>query len=205
MTGMFSPEGRLIPVTVVQVGPCTITQIKTKATDGYDALQLGFGTQKERRVTKAVLGHVRKAGDQVFSLLKEVEVDDPSHYTVGQVITAEIFAVGDCVDISGTTKGKGFAGVMKRHGFRGGRTTHGSQCHRIPGSIGASAWPSRVMKGKKLPGQHGNRRQTVRNLQIVDVRPEDNILLIRGAVPGFASAIVDVRKTNKTPRKPKAM
>jgi large subunit ribosomal protein L3 len=205
MMGMFSPEGRHIPVTVVQVGPCTVTQIKTKAIDGYDALQLGFGVQKQSRVTKAVLGHVKKAGDQIFSLLKEVAVDNPLDYTIGQTISVEIFSVGDLIDVSGISKGKGFSGVIKRHGFHGGRATHGSQSHRIPGSIGASAWPSRVMKGKKLPGQFGNTKQTVRNLQILDIRAEDNVLLIKGAIPGFKSAIVDVRKTNKMTGNTKAI
>ncbi|MFZ3047475.1 MAG: 50S ribosomal protein L3 [Desulfatirhabdiaceae bacterium] len=205
MMGMFSPEGRHIPVTVVQVGPCTVTQIKTKAIDGYDALQLGFGVQKQSRVTKAVLGHVKKAGDQIFSLLKEVAVDNPLDYTIGQKISVEIFSVGDLIDVSGISKGKGFSGVIKRHGFHGGRATHGSQSHRIPGSIGASAWPSRVMKGKKLPGQFGNTKQTVRNLQILDIRAEDNVLLIKGAIPGFKSAIVDVRKTNKMTGNTKAI
>ncbi|MGD9971638.1 MAG: 50S ribosomal protein L3 [Desulfatirhabdiaceae bacterium] len=205
MIGMFSPEGRQIPVTVVQVGPCTVTQIKTTETDGYNALQLGFGLRKQTRVTKAVLGHFKKAGDQIFSILKEVTVENPLDYTIGQSIGIEIFTVGDRIDVSGVSKGKGFSGVIKRHGFHGGRSTHGSQCHRIPGSIGASAWPSRVVKGKKMPGQFGNQKKTVKNLQIMDVRAEDNVLLIKGAIPGFKSAIVNIRKTNKMPGNIKAI
>lgn len=203
MTGMFSPEGRYVPITVVQAGPCMVTQIKTQAKDGYNAIQVGFGIQKKHRLTKPVLGHLQKSGNQTFFVLREIRVDNPEAYSLGQVITSEVFSVGDYLDVTGVSKGKGFAGVMRRHGFSGGRTTHGSQCHRIPGSIGASAWPSRVMKGKRLPGHHGHEQVTVRNLQVLDVRSEENILLIKGAIPGAKTGILNLRKSKKQP-KPKA-
>jgi large subunit ribosomal protein L3 len=194
MTGLFAPDGRLIPVTVIQAGPCVVTQIKTQATDGYNALQLGFDEVKARHVTKPRQGHFRKSGESCFRHVQEFPVDRPEDYAVGQQITLEIFAVGERVDVSGTTKGRGFAGVIKKEGFSGGRTTHGSKCHRIPGSIGSSAWPSRVFKGKGMPGHYGVERQTMQNIEIVDIRPEDHLLLVRGAVPGPASGLVAIKK-----------
>jgi len=194
MTGLFASDGRVIPVTVIQAGPCVVTQIKTLATDGYNALQLGFDEVGSRHVTKPRQGHFRKSGEACFRHVQEFPVDRPEDYTVGQQITLEIFAVGERVDVSGTTKGRGFAGVIKKEGFSGGRKTHGSKCHRIPGSIGSSAWPSRVFKGKGLPGHYGVERQTMQNIEIVDVRPDDHILLVRGAVPGPASGLVAVKK-----------
>jgi large subunit ribosomal protein L3 len=194
MTGLFAPDGRLLPVTVIQAGPCVVTQIKTQATDGYNALQLGFDEVKARHVTKPRQGHFRKSGESCFRHVQEFPVDRPEDYAVGQQITLEIFAVGERVDVSGTTKGRGFAGVIKKEGFSGGRTTHGSKCHRIPGSIGSSAWPSRVFKGKGLPGHYGVERQTMQNIEIVDIRPEDHLLLVRGAVPGPASGLVAIKK-----------
>ena len=194
MTGLFAADGRVIPVTVIQAGPCVVTQIKTQATDGYNALQLGFGEVKARLVTKPRQGHFRKSGDACFRHVQEFPVERPEDYSVGQQITLEIFAVGERVDVSGTTKGRGFAGVIKKEGFSGGRTTHGSKCHRIPGSIGSSAWPSRVFKGKGLPGHYGVERQTMQNIEIVDIRPEEHILLVKGAVPGPASGLVAIKK-----------
>lgn len=194
MTGLFASDGRVIPVTVIQAGPCVVTQIKTQATDGYNALQLGFGEVKPRLVTKPRQGHFRKSGDACFRHVQEFPVERPEDYSVGQQITLEIFAVGERVDVSGTTKGRGFAGVIKKEGFSGGRTTHGSKCHRIPGSIGSSAWPSRVFKGKGLPGHYGVERQTMQNIEIVDIRPEEHILLVKGAVPGPASGLVAIKK-----------
>jgi len=194
MTGLFAADGRLMPVTVIQAGPCVVTQIKTKATDGYDALQLGFGEAKPKHVTQPLQGHFKKSGQICFRHVQEFPVDNPGEFSVGQNVTVEIFTVGERVDVSGTTKGRGFAGVIKKEGFSGGRTTHGSKCHRIPGSIGSSAWPSRVIKGKGLPGHYGAERQTMQNIEIVDIRPEDNILLVRGAVPGPASGLVAIRK-----------
>lgn len=194
MTGLFATDGRVIPVTVIQAGPCVVTQIKTQATDGYNALQLGFEEVKVRHVTQPLQGHFRKSGEACFRHLQEFAVDHPEEYTLGQRITLEIFTVGERVDVSGTTKGRGFAGVIKKEGFSGGRTTHGSKCHRIPGSIGSSAWPSRVFKGKGLPGHYGADRQTMQNIEIVDIRADDHILLVRGAVPGPASGMVAIKK-----------
>jgi large subunit ribosomal protein L3 len=194
MTGLFASDGRVIPVTVIQAGPCVVTQIKTQATDGYNALQLGFGEVKPRHVNKPRQGHFRKSGDAFFRHLQEFPVDRPEDFSVGQQITLDIFSVGERVDVSGTTKGRGFAGVIKKEGFSGGRTTHGSKCHRIPGSIGSSAWPSRVFKGKGMPGHYGVERQTTQGIEIVDIRPEDHLLLVRGAVPGPASGLVAIKK-----------
>ena len=194
MTGLFASDGRVIPVTVIQAGPCVVTQIKTKAVDGYNALQLGFEEVKPRHVTKPRQGHFRKSGDSCFRHVQEFPVDRPEDYAVGQRITLDIFTVGERVDVRGTTKGRGFAGVIKKEGFSGGRTTHGSKCHRIPGSIGSSAWPSRVFKGKGLPGHYGAERQTMQRIEIVDIRPEEHLLLVRGAVPGPAAGLVAIKK-----------
>ncbi len=194
MTGLYLREDRYLPITVLQVGPCVVTQIKTVDTDGYNALQLGFGEKKKARVNKPMAGHFRKSGENNFIFLREFPVDKPNEYTLGQFLTVELFEVGERVDVVGTTKGRGFAGVVKRHGFHGGKETHGSMSHRVPGSIGSSAWPSRVVKGKKLPGRYGNERKTIRNLEIVDIRADENIILIKGAVPGFRSGIVEIKK-----------
>jgi large subunit ribosomal protein L3 len=194
MTGVFTPDGHYVPVTVLQVGPCVVTQVKTEATDGYNALQLGFGTKKVSRVNKPLQGHLKKSGQDSFAYLREVAVDDPEAYNAGQTLNLDLFKVGERVDIIGTMKGRGFAGVIKRHGFHGGKDTHGSHSHRVPGSIGCSAWPSKVIKGKKMPGQYGNTRKTIRNLEIVDVRPDDNLLFVKGAVPGSKSSFVIVNK-----------
>ena len=194
MTGLFSTEGEYMPVTVVQVGPCVVTQIKTIATDGYNALQLGFGEKKESRINKPMEGHLKKSGKTRFAILREVPVDDPGEYSLGQTISLDVFKIGERVDVTGTTKGRGFAGVVKRHGFHGGKKTHGSHSHRIPGSIGCSATPAKVIKGKKMPGQYGNERKTARNLKIVDIRPEENLMLIKGALPGSASGVVSIKK-----------
>jgi large subunit ribosomal protein L3 len=194
MTSVFAPDGRYLPVTVIQVGPCVVTQIKTKERDGYNALQLGFGEKKASRTTRPLQGHFQKSGGHNFAFLKEVGVENPEAYELGQIIGLDLFEVGERVDVIGTTKGRGFSGVMKRHGFGGGRKTHGSKCHRVPGSIGCSAWPSKVIKGKKLPGQYGAERKTARNLEIVDIRPEENLILIKGPVPGHRQALVTLNK-----------
>ncbi len=194
MTGLFTSEGKYIPVTAVQVGPCVVTQIKTAATDGYNALQLGFGEKKKSRVNKALEGHFNKSGETCFAFLREVYVNDPGEYGLGQTINIDIFNVGEYIDVTGTIKGRGFSGVIKRHGFHGGKKTHGSHSHRIPGSIGCSAWPAKVIKGKKMPGQYGNIKQTTRNLEIVDIRPEENLILIKGAIPGSRNGIIEIKK-----------
>lgn len=194
MTGMFTPEGRYVPATVIEAGPCVVTQIKTRATDGYDALQLGFGGKRTHRVNKPLQGHFKKSGDRCFQFLKEFSVENPAEYNIGQELTVEMFKVGERVDVVGTTKGRGFSGVIKRHGFHRGPMTHGSRNVRRPGSIGCSAWPAKVIKGKKMPGQYGNDRQTIRNLEIIDIRSDDNLILVKGAVPGAESGLVAVNK-----------
>jgi len=196
MTQIFSDEGNAVPVTVIEVEPSVVIQRKIKATDGYDAIQLGYGRIKQRNVNKPLQGHFKKADKGLFRVLKEFSVD-PAQYETGEELTAEIFSQGDYVDVVGTTKGKGFAGVMKRHGFRGGRATHGSMFHRAPGSIGASADPSRVFKGTKLPGHMGTERKTVQNLLVWAVRPDINVILVKGAVPGCKNGFVMIKKAIK--------
>ena len=199
MTQIFAGNGKRIPVTVVEAGPCVVLQKKTVATDGYNALQLGFGERKAHRTNKPEMGHFRKAGKGAFDSLREVRVKNVDEFNVGDEITcASIFAVGDIVDVIGTSKGKGFQGVIKRWNFAGGRATHGSMFHRGPGSIGCSAWPSKVFKGKKMAGQMGNARVTTQNLQVVEVRPEQNLVLVKGAIPGPKNGLVMIRKGIKT-------
>ena len=194
MTSLFAPDGKYIPVTVLQVGPCVVTQVKNEKTDGYKALQLGFGAKKDSKTTKPLKGHFKKSGDACFAKLKEVRVDNPEDYTVGQAIGPEIFTIGEKVNVTGISKGRGFSGVIKRHGFSGGRETHGGHCHRRPGSIGCSAWPAKVTKGKRMPGQYGGDTTTVRNLEVVDIRPEENLILLKGPLPGCRSGIVTINK-----------
>ena len=197
MTQVFSEEGAAVPVTVIEAGPCVVVQKKTRETDGYEALQLGFGRKKQKRVTKPLQGHFRKADKGFFQVLREFILDDCTEYDVGAELSVGMFDVGEYVDIIGTSKGRGFAGGVKRHGFKGGRASHGSMFHRAPGSIGASADPSRVLKGKKLPGHMGDRRVTVQNLVVFGVRPDRNLLLVRGSVPGATNGIVIVRNAVK--------
>jgi large subunit ribosomal protein L3 len=195
MTSMFSPDGRRIPVTVLKIGPCVVTQIKNKIKEGYDSIQVGFGEKKLSRINKPDLGHLKKSGEKNLAVLKEFSTKEPENFKLGQVINViDVFKIGETVNVSGLSKGRGFAGVMKRHGFHGGPKTHGGMCQRIPGSIGSSAWPSRVVKGKRLPGHYGNARTTVKNLQIVDIRSEDNVLLLKGAVPGPNKGYIEVNK-----------
>jgi large subunit ribosomal protein L3 len=196
MTQVFSDEGVSVPVTVIEVEPSVVIQRKTAETDGYDALQLGYGRVKQKNVTKALQGHFKKADKGLFRVLREFKLDVEGGEP-GQEFKADIFAPGEFVDIVGTTKGKGFAGVVKRHGFGGGRATHGSMFHRAPGSIGASADPSRVFKGTRLPGRMGNERKTVQNLLVWAVRPEINVILIRGAVPGSKNGFVLIKQAIK--------
>jgi large subunit ribosomal protein L3 len=197
MTQVFSDEGAAIPVTVIEAGPCVVIQKKTRETDGYDAVQLGFGRKKLKRVTKPIQGHFKKADKGFFRLLREFRMDNTEKYEVGSELNVDIFAVGDYVDIVGTSKGRGFAGGVKRHGFKGGRATHGSMFHRAPGSIGASADPSRVLKGTKLPGHMGDKRVTVQNLVVFGVRPERNLILVKGSVPGSMNGFVLIKNAVK--------
>ncbi len=196
MTQVFSDEGA-IPVTVIEAGPCVVIQKKSCGKDGYEAIQVGFGRKRLKNVTKPLQGHYKKADKGLFRFLKEFRVESSDTYELGAELTADIFEVGDNVDITGTSKGRGFAGVVKRHGFRGGRATHGSMFHRAPGSIGASADPSRVLKGRKLPGHMGDQRVTVQNLTVLGIRPEMNIILVKGAVPGSNNGIVVIRESIK--------
>jgi len=196
MTQIFSDEGVSVPVTVIEVEPSVVIQKKTAKTDGYDALQLGYGRIKQRNVTKALQGHLKKADKGLFRVLREFSMD-PDDCEVGHELKAGMFAPGDYVDVVGTTKGKGFTGVIKRHGFHGGRATHGSMFHRAPGSIGASADPSRVFKGTKLPGHMGSARKTVQNLLVWAVRPDMNVILVRGAVPGSKNGYVLIKQAIK--------
>jgi large subunit ribosomal protein L3 len=194
MTSVFTTDGKQVPVTVIEVGPCMVTQIKTVGKEGYDALQLAFGEKKLEKLSKPEIGHLKKSMKTGVVLLREFSVDKVANYTLGQEIRVDLFQIGEKIDISGISKGRGFAGVIRRHGFHGGRSTHGSHSHRIPGSIGSSAYPSRVMKGKKLPGHLGSDKQTVKNLTIVDIRPDLNLILVKGAVPGTRSGYLSLLK-----------
>lgn len=197
MTQVFSDDGSVYPVTLVQVGPCTVTQVKTEKSDGYSALQIGFGPKKAKNVNKPAKGHLDKVGKGYFEVLREIPVDDPSEHNPGDEVLADIFEIGEQIDIIGKSKGKGFAGTIKRWNFQRGPAGHGSKNVREPGSTGMATYPGRVIKGKKLPGQLGNKRTTVLNLKVVDVRPEENLILVHGAVPGAKNGIVIVRRTNR--------
>ncbi len=197
MTQVFDGEGKAVPCTVIEAGPCTVLQRKTARTDGYDAVQIGFGAKKAHRTNRPMLGHFRKAEKGAFRSLREVRVAADSPLEAGQEVRVDIFREGDFVDVTGHTKGRGFAGVVRRWGFRGGRATHGSMFHRAPGSIGASAYPSRVIKNMKMGGHYGNERVTILNLKVVEVLPEKNLLLVRGAVPGAKNSLVFVRRAVK--------
>ncbi|ACY99848.1 50S ribosomal protein L3 [Thermomonospora curvata] len=198
MTQVFDDEGRIVPVTVVQAGPCVVTQIRTPEKDGYSAVQIGYGQVNPRKVNKPRMGHFAKAGVTPRRYLTEVRTDDASEYTLGQEITVEIFKAGEKVDVTGTTKGKGTAGVMKRHGFGGLGASHGTQRkHRSPGSIGGCATPGRVFKGLRMAGRMGNVRKTVQNLTIHAVDPDKGLLLIKGAIPGPNGGLVLVRDAVK--------
>lgn len=193
MTRVYDENGRSIPVTVIEAGPCTVLQKKTVAKEGYNAIQIGFLEKKASRLNKPEAGHFKRSGGKGFYHIKEFRIADPDVYEVGQEITlSEIFTVGELIDITGNSKGRGFQGVMRRHGFHGGRKTHGSDFHRAPGSIGCSAWPARVVKGKKLPGRMGNDTITQKNLKVVDIRTEENVLLVRGTVPGAKNGVVNI-------------
>lgn len=197
MTRYFIDEGNSLPVTIVKAGPCVVIQKKTRAKDGYEAIQVGFEEQKEKRLNKPIRGHLGKAGDKFFLILREIQVDDSSQFELGQELRSDIFNIGEFVHVTGRSKGRGFSGVMKRWGFSGGRKTHGSRSHRVPGSIGMSATPGRVFKGKKMPGQKGNEKKTIKNLQVIDIRPDMDLVVIKGAVPGSRNGIVEIRKVLK--------
>ena len=194
MTSMFSDEGKNIPCTIIQAGPCTVTQIKTNATDGYDAVQISFDEQKESRLSKALLGHYKKANATPSKKLAEVSFD--SEAKLGDSLNVDLFAEGDFVTVSGNSKGKGFQGVVKRHGFAGvGDATHGQHNRmRAPGSIGAASYPARVFKGMRMAGQMGNAKVKVENLQVMKVMNDKNIMIVKGAVPGPKNSYLIIEK-----------
>ena len=196
MTQVFTKDGKVIPVTVVEVLPNTVTQIKTRETDGYEAVQLGIVDRKESRATKAEIGHAKKANTNPKRYLKEIRGIDTSAYALGQELTASTFAVGEKVDVTGTSKGKGFQGVIKRHGQSEGPKTHGSRYHRRPGSLGTMR-PMRVLKGKKLAGHMGNETITIQNLEIIEVSDSENYILVSGNVPGAKNSLVLIRDAVK--------
>ena len=195
MTQIYD-ESVLEPVTVIEAGPCRVVAIKTKERDGYEAIQLSFGEVKDRKLTRAELGHLKKQQVPASRVLREFpKVGD---IAVGETVKVDIFKKGDWVDVVGMSKGKGFQGVMKRHNYSGGPESHGSMFHRAPGSIGASSYPSRVWKNKALPGHMGDERVTVQRLKVIDARPDENLLFVRGAVPGGQNGLLIVRKSKKS-------
>ncbi|MGE5177349.1 MAG: 50S ribosomal protein L3 [Hyphomicrobiales bacterium] len=194
MTQVYDEQGRVVPVTLLAAGPCTVAQVKTPDHDGYAAVQVGFGARREKRVSRAVRGHLKKHGGLApVATLREIRVDDAAAYQPGQALTVAQFEVGSLVDVVGVSKGRGFAGVTRRHHFTGGRETHGCVTHKQPGSIGASAYPSRVIKGKRLPGRMGGARVTTKNLHVVGVDPDQNLIWVRGGVPGASNGTVFIR------------
>jgi len=196
MTSFFLEEGKSVPVTALRIGPCVVVQKKTRDKEGYNAIQIGYGPKKESRLNRPLKGHYKALGGRCFSQLREVRVEDPEAFQLGDEIRSDIFAVGESVHVRGLSKGRGFSGVIKRWGFSGGKATHGSRSHRIPGSIGACATPGRVQKGRKMPGRMGNQYVTIKNLKVVDVRPEMDLVLVKGAVPGAANSFLEIRKAH---------
>jgi large subunit ribosomal protein L3 len=195
MTQIYD-ESVLEPVTVIEAGPCRVVAIKTRERDGYEAVQLSFGEVKERKLSRGELGHLKKHQAPAARYLREFK--KTGDIAVGQVIKADLFKKGDWVDVVGVSKGKGYQGVMRRHNYSGGPESHGSMFHRAPGSIGSSSYPSRVWKNKALPGHMGSERVTVQRLKVIDARPEENLLFVRGAVPGGENGLVVVRKSKKS-------
>lgn len=197
MLQVFTERGEVVPVTVINAGPCVVTQVRVREQDGYDAVQIGFEQVPARKLTKPQQGHLKGAGTLV-RVLREFGADNPQDYEVGEIISVELFKAGQKVDISGNSKGRGFAGVVKRHGFRGGPKTHGqSDRHRAPGSIGAGTTPGRVWKGQKMAGRMGGKRVTVQNLEVVEVLPEKNLILVKGSVPGARNGLLQIRRAVK--------
>ena len=197
MTQIFNEEGKVIPVTVIEAGPCVVSQVKTEETDGYNSIQLGFGAIKESKVNKPERGHFTKANIAPARYLREIRVDSIEDVKVGDELKADIFMAGDKIDIQGTSKGKGFQGVIKRHGQHRGPMGHGSMYHRRPGSMGSTSTPGRVFKGKKLPGHMGRVTVTIQNLDVVRVDMDKNVLLIKGSVPGPKGAILKIKSAVK--------
>ena len=198
MTQIFNEDGTLIPVTVLQAGPCVVTQVKTEENDGYAAVQVGYGEIREKLVNKPEKGHFDKAGVAVKRFLKEFKFEDAESYALGQEIKADIFAAGDKIDATAISKGKGFQGAIKRHGQSRGPMAHGSKYHRHAGSNGACSDPSKVFKGKRMPGQMGNKKVTIQNLEVVRVDAENNLLLVKGAAPGPKKSMITIKETVKS-------
>lgn len=198
MTQIFDEKGRVIPVTVIEAGPCLVAEVKTVETDGYDAIQLGFGDVKANKMNKPEAGHFAKAKLTPKKHLREFRLNDVSNVKVGDEVKADIFAAGEKVDIQGTTKGKGFQGVIKRHGQHRGPMGHGSMYHRRPGSMGSTSTPGRVFKGKKLPGHMGVQTVTIQNLDVVAVDMDKNAILVKGSVPGVKGAILKIKSSVKS-------
>lgn len=199
MTHIYDANGVMTPVTVIELGPCPVIAVKTRDRDGYSALQLGFGTRKAKNVSKAERGHLAAAGRQDTPpyAIQEIRLDSDPEAAAGDVITAELFAANEYVDVVGRSKGHGFAGVVKRYGFHGGRATHGGAWLRRTGSIGMRSSPGKVYKGRKMPGHMGDVRRTVQNLLVVSVRPEENLIMVKGAIPGATGGLVVVRNAVK--------
>ena len=200
MTQLFDEKGDIVPVTVVRAGPCPVVQVKTAETDGYAAVQLGFGTRREKRINKPEAGHLKKAGVPTAAYLREAEVDGDLPKPGDVIRVADLFKAGDWVDVVGTSKGRGFQGTIKRYNFHCGPHTHGSKNVREPGSVGQHTWPARVLLGKKMPGHMGNVRRTVRNLLVVRVDAETDRIFLRGAVPGWREGVLLVRRARHAPR-----
>jgi len=195
MTQIFDDEGRAIPVTVVQAGPCTVTQVKTEQTDGYSAIQVGYGSVREKALNRPKLGHLKKSECEPVRHLREYRLSQTGDFELGQQITVAAFEAGQLVDVTGTSIGRGFAGYQKRHNFRRGPMAHGSKNHRLPGSTGAGTTPGRIYPGKKMAGRYGGTQVTIRKLSVVQVDAERNLLLIKGAVPGKPGTFLDIRPT----------
>jgi large subunit ribosomal protein L3 len=197
MVQLFAEDGTVLPVTLIEAGPCIVTQIKTLERDGYSALQIGYGKPKPKNVNKPLKGHLDKVGKGYFKVLREVRMDQTSDFQTGQELSVDVFAVGEIVDVTGISKGKGFAGTIRRWNFQRGPAAHGSKNIRDPGSTGNAAFPGRVIKGKKMAGQKGNKRVTLMGLKIVDIRPEENLLIVKGSVPGGRNGLIHIRKSNR--------
>ncbi len=201
MTTIYDDNGAAVVVTIIEAGPCTVTDIKNEERDGYTAVQLGYGEVKEKHLNKPQIGKFKKQDIKPKKHLKEFRLDDASEYTLGQELKADVFAKGDFIDASSLSKGKGFSGVMKRHNYSGGPMSHGSNFRRRAGSIGCNSYPAKVWKGKGMPGHMGNAKVTIQNLKVVEVRVDDNLIMIEGAIPGAVNAIVkltdSVKKRNK--------
>ena len=197
MTQIFDESGNIIPVTILKVGPCIVTQIKTVLTDGYNAIQIGYGTVSNKSLTQPKLGHLQKSNIQPLKYLKEFRVNDPEEFKVGQILNVESLAAGQLIDVTGKSAGKGFAGLQKRHNFTRGPMTHGSKNHRAPGSIGMGTTPGRVLPGKKMAGQLGNKMTKTRKLKVIQVNLDENILVVKGSVPGKPGNLLSIRVSPK--------